>query len=96
MDASIRKKSELDYPNFGDIEDGLISYTCYCYFGCCFCNLTICVVYPNGLRSRTMALGQAWTLLGSRKKLEARKILENAAESLASSKRFVGQLWLWQ
>jgi len=57
MDASIRKKSELDYPNFGDIEDGLISYTCYCYFGCCFCNLTICVVYPNGLHSRTMALG---------------------------------------
>jgi len=32
-----------------------------------------------------MALGRAWTLLGSRKKLEARKMLENAAESPASS-----------
>jgi len=47
MDASTRKKSELDYPHFWDIEDGLISYTCYRYVGCSFCNLTICGVQPN-------------------------------------------------
>jgi hypothetical protein len=43
----------------------------------------------NGLRY--WALGRAWILFGSRKKLEARKMLVNCAESPASSARFVGQ-----
>jgi len=38
------------------------------------------------------AVGRAWTLLGSRKKLEARKMLEKAAESHTSGARFVGRL----
>jgi hypothetical protein len=40
------------------------------------------------------ALGRAWTMLGSRKKLEARKMLENAAESHTSGARFVGWRFL--
>jgi len=43
-------------------------------------------------RFALLALGRAWTLPGSRKKLEARKMLENAAESPASSARCVGQI----
>jgi hypothetical protein len=42
-------------------------------------------------RFALLALGRAWTLLGSRKKLEARKMLENAAEFPASGARFVGR-----
>jgi len=42
-------------------------------------------------RFALLALGRAWTLFGSRKKLEARKMLENRADSPASSARFVGQ-----
>ena len=37
------------------------------------------LVAANGLRSRSMALGQAWILLGSRENAEARKMPENAA-----------------
>jgi hypothetical protein len=45
---------------------------------------------PNGFA--LLVLGRAWTLLGSRKKPEARKMLVNVAESPASSARFVGRM----
>jgi hypothetical protein len=36
--------------------------------------------------------GRAWIRLGSRKKPEARKMLENGAESHQSAARFVGRI----
>jgi len=42
-------------------------------------------------RNALLALGRAWILFESRKKLEARKMFENAAESPASSSRCVSQ-----
>jgi hypothetical protein len=41
-----------------------------------------------------LALGRAWILFGSRKKLEARKLFENSAESHPSAARFVGTLFV--
>jgi hypothetical protein len=39
------------------------------------------------------ACGRAWTMLGSQEKLEARKMLENAADSHTSGARFVRRLY---
>jgi hypothetical protein len=41
------------------------------------------------------ACGRAWTLLGSRKKLEARKMLLNRADSHTSGARFVSLRFLY-
>jgi hypothetical protein len=41
-----------------------------------------------------MALARAWTLPESREKLEARKMLEKAVESPASSTRGVSPFWI--
>jgi len=47
----------------------------------------------NAQRFALPACGRAWTMFGSRKKLEARKMPENAAESHTSGARFVSPLF---
>ena len=49
-------------------------------------------VAPNGLRYLLVMVDLAW----EREKLEARKMLENGAESPASGARFVGQTSLYK
>jgi hypothetical protein len=56
----------------------------------------VCVIVPEGvLPEWGMPLrgtgGRAWTMFESRKKLETRKRLKNAAESHTSGTRFVGR-----
>jgi hypothetical protein len=46
----------------------------------------------NAQRFALPACGRAWTMLWEQEKLEARKMLENAAESHTSGARFVGRL----
>jgi hypothetical protein len=49
---------------------------------------------PSAAERQALAAGgRAWIRLGSRKKPEARKILENGAESHQSAARFVGTLF---
>ncbi len=47
----------------------------------------------NAQRFALPACGRAWTMLGSRKKLEARKMPVNRADSHTSGARGVGQLF---
>jgi hypothetical protein len=44
-------------------------------------------------RIALLAAGQAWILLGSRKKIEDRKMLENRTESPPSTVRFVRHIF---